>query len=150
LRVTNLGTIDGSLSEPSESAHLSGVSAREGALAPPAAVRKRRRVTKGKGKGNRADQFCIYRTSDGANIPATAIKYKAPHKLRQHELVTRLVSEIQPEGDVINRDDDDFTFVAKALAATVVTQLFSYMVGKGIQYVGSSNLTFSFCVETTS
>ena len=82
---TNLGTIDSSLSEPSEFAPPSGASAEEAALAPPAADRKRRHVAKGngkgKGKGNRADQFCIYRISDGANVPATAIEYKAPHKL---------------------------------------------------------------------
>ncbi|KAK4095957.1 hypothetical protein N658DRAFT_502103 [Parathielavia hyrcaniae] len=132
---TNLGTIDGSLSEPSESAPLSGASATEAALAPPAAVRKRRRLAKGKGKGSRADQFCIYRTSDGANVPATAIEYKAPHKLSQDELVTGLVSEIQPDRDVINKDGgEDFAFAAKALATAVVTQLFSYMVGRGIQY----------------
>ncbi|KAK4119690.1 hypothetical protein N657DRAFT_666476 [Parathielavia appendiculata] len=131
---TNLGTVDGSLSVPPEPAPISGSSAGEAALAPPAAVRKRRRVAKGKGKGNRADQFCIYRTSDGANIPATAIEYKAPHKLSQDELVTGLVPEIQPERDVINRDGDGFAFAAKALATAVVTQLFSYMVGRGIQY----------------
>ncbi|KAL2129652.1 hypothetical protein VTI74DRAFT_7486 [Chaetomium olivicolor] len=131
---TNLGTIDGSLSEPPERAPLSGSSAGEAALAPSAAVRKPRRGAKGKGKGNRADQFCIYRTSDGANIPTTAIEYKAPHKLSKEELVTGLVSEIQPERDVINRDGDGFAFAAKALATAVVTQLFSYMVGKGIQY----------------
>ncbi|KAK4118358.1 hypothetical protein N657DRAFT_374789 [Parathielavia appendiculata] len=59
---TNLGTVDGSLSVPLEPAPISGSSAGEAALAPPAAVRKRRRVAKGKGKGNRADQFCIYRS----------------------------------------------------------------------------------------
>ena len=131
---TNLGTIDSSLSEPSKSAPPSGASAGEAALAPPAADRKRRHVAKGKGKGNRADQFCIYRTSDGANVPATAIEYKAPHKLSQDELVTGLVSEIQPKRDVINKEGDDFALAAKALATAVVTQLFSYMVGKGIQY----------------
>ncbi|AEO59462.1 hypothetical protein MYCTH_2111646 [Thermothelomyces thermophilus ATCC 42464] len=52
---TNLGTIDGNLSEPSESVPLSGGSAGEAALAPPAAVRKRHHVAKGKSKGNRAD-----------------------------------------------------------------------------------------------
>ncbi|KAK4119370.1 hypothetical protein N657DRAFT_557289, partial [Parathielavia appendiculata] len=52
---TNLGTVDGSLSVPPEPAPISGSSAGEAALAPPAAVRKRRRVAKGKGKGNRAD-----------------------------------------------------------------------------------------------
>ncbi|KAK3991250.1 hypothetical protein QBC44DRAFT_323911 [Cladorrhinum sp. PSN332] len=83
---------------------------------------------------NRADHFCIYRTSDGANIPVTAIEYKAPHKLSQDEVVTGLASEIQPERDVINKDGEGFAFASKALAAAVVTQLFSYMIGKGIQY----------------
>jgi 5-formyltetrahydrofolate cyclo-ligase len=78
---TNLGTIDGSLSEPSESAPLSGASAAEAALVPPIAVRKRYRLAKGKGKGNWADQFCIYRTLDGVNVPAIAIEYKALYKL---------------------------------------------------------------------
>ncbi|KAH8759304.1 hypothetical protein F5883DRAFT_426690, partial [Diaporthe sp. PMI_573] len=125
---TNLGPLDGNLSEPLESMSLIGDSAGD------AAARKARRTAKGKGKGNRADQFCIYRTSDGANIPATAIEYKAPHKLSQDEVVTGLASEIQPERDVINKDRDGFAFASKALAAAVVTQLFSYMIGKGIQY----------------
>jgi len=131
---TNLGTVDDHLSEPLESMSLTGGSAGDAALATTAAVRKPRRTAKGKGKGNRADQFCIYRTSDGANIPATAIEYKAPHKLSQDEAVTGLASEIQPERDVINKEGEDFAFASKALAAAVVTQLFSYMVGKGIQY----------------
>jgi hypothetical protein len=117
---TNLGTIDGSLSGLSESAPLPTARAGETALAPPAEDRKRRRVAKRKGKGNRADQFCIYRTSDGANVPATAIEYKAPHKLSQDELVTGLVAEIQPEREVINKDGgEDFAFAAKALATAV-------------------------------
>ena len=70
----------------------------------------------------------------GYPLPATAIEYKAPHKLSQDELVTGLVSEIQPKRDVINKDGGDFAFAAKALTTAVVTQLFSYMVGKGIQY----------------
>ncbi|KAL2140401.1 hypothetical protein VTI28DRAFT_3857 [Corynascus sepedonium] len=63
-----------------------------------------------------------------------AIEYKASQKLSQDELLTRLVSDIQPKRDVINRDGDDFPFAAKALATAVVTQLFSYMTGKGIQH----------------
>ena len=48
--------------------------------------------------------------------------------------MTGLVSEIQPKRDVINKEGDDFVLAAKALATIVVTQLFSYIVGKGIQY----------------
>lgn len=133
---TNLGTVNNSVSEPIELTPLPGGNIGEGvaALTASVAARKPRCAAKGKGKGNRADQFCIYRTLDGTNTPATAIEYKAPHKLSQDELVTGLVSEIQPERDVINRDGEDFAFAAKALATAVVTQLFSYMVGKGIQY----------------
>ncbi|PNY19708.1 Uncharacterized protein TCAP_07480 [Tolypocladium capitatum] len=132
---TNLGTADDDpISEPME--HMSigrgGAGAAASASAPkPAAPKVRRRA---RGKGNRADQFCIYRTSDGQNVPALAIEYKAPHKLSVDEVVTGLESEIRPERDVINQDGQGFAFTARALAAAVVTQLFSYMIGKGIQY----------------
>ncbi|CAM1508767.1 Fc.00g056150.m01.CDS01 [Cosmosporella sp. VM-42] len=87
-----------------------------------------------RGKGNRADQFCIYRTSKDRNIPTVAIEYKPPHKLSRDEIVTGLVSEVQPDRDVINQEGEGFVFAARRLATAVVTQLFSYMVGKGIQY----------------
>ncbi|KAJ9226129.1 hypothetical protein DTO027B5_5813 [Paecilomyces variotii] len=103
--------------------------------APPAPTTPARRAPrKTKGKGNRADQFCIYRMSDGASVPTMAIEYKAPHKLSQDEVVTGLASEIHPERDVINREGEGFQFASRALATAVVTQLFSYMIGKGIQY----------------
>ncbi|KAL8383701.1 hypothetical protein RB595_010754 [Gaeumannomyces hyphopodioides] len=79
-------------------------------------------------------QFCIYRTEDGARIPTMAIEYKAPHKLNQDEIVTGLASKIQPERDVINKGRESFALASRALAAAIVTQLFSYMVGKGLQY----------------
>ena len=97
----------------------------------PQTPKKRR---KARGKGNRADQFCICRTSDGQDFPTVAIEYKAPHKLRVDQIVKGLESEIQPERDVINKVDDDFGFAPKSLAAAVITQLFSYMIGKGVQY----------------
>lgn len=87
-----------------------------------------------KGKGGSADQFCIYRTSDGRNVPALAIEYKAPHKLTRDEVATGLISEIQPERDVINRDGEGFAFASMSLATAVITQLFSYMIAKGIRY----------------
>ncbi|KAK3938277.1 hypothetical protein QBC46DRAFT_365611 [Diplogelasinospora grovesii] len=76
---------------------------------------------KARGKGNRADQFCIYRTSDGRRFPALAIEYKAPETERRRSC----------HG---SRDGDDSAFAARYLAAAVITQLFSYMIGKGIQY----------------
>ena len=35
---------------------------------------------------------------------------------------------------MINQDGEGFQFAAKRLTAAVVTQLFSYMIGKGIRY----------------
>ncbi|KAH7012653.1 uncharacterized protein B0I36DRAFT_369779 [Microdochium trichocladiopsis] len=135
---TNLGTTDDDpISEPLEHMSLgrggadAAASASASAPKPPGAPKARRRA---RGKGNRADQFCIYRTSDGQNAPALAIEYKAPHKLSVDEVVTGLESEIRPERDVINNDGQGFAFTARALTAAVVTQLFSYMIGKGIQY----------------
>jgi hypothetical protein len=117
---TNLGKTDEHMSIGGDDA---------GAVPRPPKARRRAR-----GKGNLADQFCIHRTSDGRNIPTLAIEYKAPHKLSQDEVVAGLESEIQPERDVIDKDGQGFAFASKSLAAAVVTQLFSYMIGKGIQY----------------
>jgi hypothetical protein len=128
---TNLGITNDDISEPLERMSLTDGALEGPTLAPTAAARKSRPT---KGKGNRADQFCIYRTSDGANVPITAIEYKPPHKLSQDEVVTGLVSEIQPDRDVINKDGEGFVFASKALATAVVTQLFSYMVGKSLQF----------------
>ncbi|KAL6789544.1 hypothetical protein GGI42DRAFT_365794 [Trichoderma sp. SZMC 28013] len=88
-----------------------------------------------KGKGGSADGFCVYKTLDGRKIPTVAIEYKPPHKLSVDELVRGLESEIRPDRDVIHQQDDGSpAFRDRALAAAVVTQLFSYMVNKGIRY----------------
>ncbi|WQF90407.1 Putative protein kinase [Colletotrichum destructivum] len=129
---TNLGETDDSLSE-----HMHRVSIEKGDTGQPAPASRppsHKPQRRARGKGNRADQFCIQRTSDGRNIPAVAIEYKAPHKLGRNEVATGLAFEIQPERDVINKDGEGFAYASKALAAAVVTQLFSYMIGKGIQY----------------
>ncbi|RYP19772.1 hypothetical protein DL766_008357 [Monosporascus sp. MC13-8B] len=131
---TNLSNTVGAVSESFEQMSIGGDDGAEAttpALTQPG-PRARRQAKKGKGK--LADQFCIYRTSDGRNIPALAIEYKAPHKLTRDEIVSGLASEIQPERDVINKDGEDFAFASRSLVAAVVTQLFSYMLGRGIQY----------------
>ncbi|KAL7622747.1 hypothetical protein AAE478_006425 [Parahypoxylon ruwenzoriense] len=99
----------------------------------------------GKGKGGSADQFCIYKTSDGRNIPVLAIEYKAPHKLTKEEVLTGLRSEIQPKRDIINKNSEGFVFASKWLTTAVITQLYSYMITKGIQYgYVSTGETFIF------
>ncbi|KAK1656902.1 hypothetical protein BDP55DRAFT_568421 [Colletotrichum godetiae] len=129
---TNLGQTDEALSEALD--HMSIERDDPDAAATASRLPSRKPRRRARGKGNRADQFCIYRTSDGRNIPAVAIEYKAPHKLRRDEVVTGLESEIRPERDVINKDGEGFAFASRSLVAAVVTQLFSYMIGKGIQY----------------
>ncbi|RYP56570.1 hypothetical protein DL771_011749 [Monosporascus sp. 5C6A] len=126
---TNLGNTDNAISEPMEHVSIGGSDADAAVPAPRKTTRR-----KARGKGNRADQFCIYRTSHGQNIPTVAIEYKPPHKLSLDEIVMGLESEIQPKRDVIHKDGNGFAFASRTLAAAVVTQLFSYMIGKGIQY----------------
>ena len=123
---TNFG-ITGNLSESSDHTSLAEASAKNDSG-------RKRHPAKKRGKGNLADQFCICKTSEGANIPVVAIEYKAPHKLSVNEVVTGLSSEIQPDEDIIHKEGEGFEFAAKVLAAAVVTQLFSYMIGKGLQY----------------
>ncbi|KAI0972048.1 hypothetical protein F4678DRAFT_472082 [Xylaria arbuscula] len=101
---------------------------------PPKPSRTRAHQKTNRGKSGPADQFCVYRRSDGRDIPALAIEYKAPHKLTRNEVVTGLQKEIQPERDIINKNGEGFTFASRRLVAAVITQLFSYMVDKGIQY----------------
>ncbi|KAI1357178.1 hypothetical protein F5Y08DRAFT_334047 [Xylaria arbuscula] len=81
----------------------------------PAPKRARRRA--GRGRKGPADQFCIYRRSDGRNVLALAIEYKAPHKLTRDEVVAGLREEIQPERDVINQDGKGFAFTSRRLTA---------------------------------
>lgn len=56
------------------------------------------------------------------------------HKLTLDEVVTGLASEIHPDRDVINQEAEEFALAARRLSTAVLTQLFSYMVGKGIRY----------------
>ena len=89
---------------------------------------------KAKGKVGRPDQFCIYKTLDGRSVAALAIEYKPPHKLTIDEVAKGLEAEIHLDRDVINQDGKGFAFHARRLSAAVITQLFSYMINKGIQY----------------
>ncbi|PHH50522.1 hypothetical protein CFIMG_007401RA00001 [Ceratocystis fimbriata CBS 114723] len=59
-----------------------------------------------RGKGNRADQFCIHSTSIYGKISLAAIEYKLPHKLAQVQAATGMKSDIQPARDVIYQDNE--------------------------------------------
>lgn len=88
----------------------------------------------GRKKAGTADQFCIYQLSDGQKIPVVSVEYKPPHKLPLAQIIAGLEGEIRPAEEVINKDGDDFDFHSKCLVAAVITQLFSYMIRKGIQW----------------
>lgn len=88
----------------------------------------------GRRRAGSADQFCIYLMSDGTRIPVVSIEYKPPHKLPLSQIIAGLKGEIRPTKEVINMDGDDFDLHSKCLVAAVITQLFSYMIRKGIQW----------------
>ncbi|EKG09409.1 hypothetical protein MPH_13560 [Macrophomina phaseolina MS6] len=88
---------------------------------------------RGKG-GGRADQFYIYRQEDGPSSPAVAIEYKAPHKLTRGVITAGLNGTIVPGWDVIDKEGNSVEFFSKWLLAAVVTQYFSYIIDKEVQY----------------
>ncbi|KAG6000548.1 hypothetical protein E4U21_005344 [Claviceps maximensis] len=87
------------------------------------------------GLSDGAVQSCIYRKAGSQATPVLAIEYKAPQKVSVNDIVTGLKSgNIEPARDVIDKDGDGYGFFSKRLATAVITQLFSYMIGKGIRY----------------
>ncbi|CAK7275560.1 hypothetical protein SEPCBS119000_006743 [Sporothrix epigloea] len=78
--------------------------------------------------------YCNYLTSDGTEIAKTVIDYRLPQELTQDVVLEGLVSEIQPNRDVIGKKGGDVASRSRARATAVVTQLFSCMIDKGIQY----------------
>jgi len=125
--LTNLGNANDDISQDVQSLSIGS----DSAITPvtPKITRHRAR-----GMGNHADQFCIYKDVHGQNVPVVAIEYKPPHKLSKGHIRTGLQSEVRPENDVINVHEDGFEFESKLLATAVITQLFSYMIGKGVKY----------------
>ncbi|CAK7274070.1 hypothetical protein SEPCBS119000_005980 [Sporothrix epigloea] len=108
------------------------------ASAPATSASSKKSTSKGKttvrGIGGTADQFCIYTTADGSSVVKVAIEFKAPHKLTFDLVKDGYTSEIHPDRDVINKKGNDIEFKSRELAAAVVTQLYSYMIPRGIQY----------------
>ncbi|KAI1506365.1 hypothetical protein F5X99DRAFT_415206 [Biscogniauxia marginata] len=123
---------DETISQSMERLSVARISAAAKPAIPKRNVRKTSR--RARGKGNRADRFCICKNSQGRSVPVVAIEYKPPHKLRRDEIITGLQSEIQLERDVIHKDGESYEFASRRLAAAVITELFSCMIGKGVQY----------------
>lgn len=80
-----------------------------------------------------ANQFCIYKILDGQQIPVISIKYKPPYKLPLAQIVASLKGEIYLAEEVINQEGNDFKFLSESLIAVILTQLFSYIIYKGIR-----------------
>jgi hypothetical protein len=66
-------------------------------------------------------------------VPAVLIEYKTPHKLPLVEIFAGISGEIRPTEDIINKNGDNLEFLSKSLLSAVITQLFSLMIGKGVQ-----------------
>ena len=86
----------------------------------------------------RADQFCVYNISTGAEnqehrVAAFIIEYKAPHKLHLgciYEGLTDMNLEEVIRCHDIDGPQDHF----RRLVAAAITQTFSYMVRVGLEY----------------
>ncbi|OBT39281.1 hypothetical protein VE00_10595 [Pseudogymnoascus sp. WSF 3629] len=87
---------------------------------------------KGKGKQVSRQHNTRVRRTNGPSC--FSIEYKAPHKFPLAQIIAGLNGEIRPGEEIINQEGDDFEFLSKSLVATVVTQLFSYMIAKGVQH----------------
>ncbi|KAL5312830.1 hypothetical protein ACEPPN_019256 [Leptodophora sp. 'Broadleaf-Isolate-01'] len=100
------------------------------------ADKKGKQNTEGAGQrraGAAVDQFCVYELSDGQRAPVVLIEYKAPHKFPLAEIIIRFKGEIRLAKEIINKEGNDVEFLSKSLVAAVVTQLFSSIVGNGVQ-----------------
>lgn len=62
------------------------------------------------------------------------IEYKAPHEFPLAQITAGLKGEIRPGDEIIDKEGDDFDFHSKSLVAAVITQLFSYIIAKGVQH----------------
>ncbi len=56
------------------------------------------------------------------------------HKFPLAQIIAGLNGEIRQGDEIINKEGDDFEFLSKSLVAAVITQLFSYMIAKGVQH----------------
>ncbi len=86
----------------------------------------------------RADQFCVYNTSDGAQdtehrVAAFVAEYKAPHKLPLGTIYEGL-GDMELEEVVHCRETDGRQDHFRRLVAAAITQAFSYMVQAGLEY----------------
>ena len=85
-------------------------------------------------RNTRADQFCIQWNKNGEARPLVATEYKAPHKVTIEQACTGLDSDIVVERDILGTREETPLYLRKYLMTAVITQLFSYMIDKGVRY----------------
>jgi len=86
----------------------------------------------------RADQFCVYNTSNGIQnmenrTAAFVIEYKPPHKLTLGYIYEGL-NDMELEDVVRCRETEGPQDQFRRLVAAAITQAFSYMVQAGVEY----------------
>src|SRR5690242_19277882 len=81
----------------------------------------------------RADQFCVYNTSDDQRVAAFVIEYKAPHKIPLGYIYEGL-DDMRLDEVVQYRENESSRDRFRRLIAAVITQAYSYMIQIGVQY----------------
>ncbi|KAF3031373.1 hypothetical protein E8E12_001140 [Didymella heteroderae] len=81
----------------------------------------------------RADQFCVYNTSDDKRVAAFVIEYKAPHKIPLGYIYEGL-DDMDLDDVVQYRENESSRDRFRRLMAAVVTQAYSYMIQIGVEY----------------
>ncbi|KAL9122915.1 MAG: hypothetical protein Q9187_000527 [Circinaria calcarea] len=86
----------------------------------------------------RADQFCVFRNSDGIRKLLLVVEYKPPHKLSVGNLQAGFrpmnIEDILMAATIPNELEARLQYNADKLAAAVVTQTFHYMVENGLEF----------------
>ncbi|KAF3031555.1 hypothetical protein E8E11_001800, partial [Didymella keratinophila] len=81
----------------------------------------------------RADQFCVYNTSEDQRIAASVIEYKAPHKIPLGFIYEGL-DDMDLDEVVQYHEDESSRDHFRRLMAAVITQAYSYMIQIGVEY----------------
>lgn len=81
----------------------------------------------------RADQFCVYNTSDDQRIAAFVVAYKAPHKIPLGFIYEGL-DDIDLDKVVQYHENESPRDRFRLLMAAVITQAYSYVIQIGVEY----------------
>ncbi|KAL1979562.1 hypothetical protein VTN96DRAFT_5562 [Rasamsonia emersonii] len=86
-----------------------------------------------KTREDRVSHVCIQKRKNEHRTPIFAIEFKAPQKLSLPELIAGF-QEMELARDVIDKEADTFEDYAKRLVAAAITELYSYMLSRGVRH----------------